>query len=378
MVGEVVRGVFYIVCRRFISMVCYRIRWKDLVVVECEGKRVSKSRVKFPEAMKIVELFRKHGNLGLIRDGNFLFGGLCVDAQADVGAKRGRTTGKRIRVLPNGVELNKGFSLFASKLTIHDEKSRGHWDVIFENASGSFSYLYSLDKMQMSREKKFGLVDRFEKCLPRLRRNLLKEISRDKEKGVRDKGDLVLAMLVLLKTRMRVGGEIYYKRSRHKGLTTLKKKDIRIVGNVVSFDFVGKDGVPQELKERFDERVVGELRRVLRKRKRNDFVFLASARHDSGKPKGKGRILKDTDFEAGFERFCGERFYPHIVRSHFATREVEKFLERNQEGARKFCLGIASKLGHKRLVKGKWKDSYEVTLHHYVRPDLVGKLGKLV
>lgn len=179
---------------------------------------------------------------------------------------------------------------------------------------------------------------------------------------------IALPMLVLLATRMRVGGEIYYRRSRHKGLTTLKKKDLEIVGNVVSFDFVGKDGVPQNIEVRFNEKVRLELTKVLKGKAENDFVFLSD----------RGGVLKDTDFEAGFERFCGERFYPHIVRSHFATREIEKFLERDRDNARKFCLSIASKLGHKRLVKGKWEDSYEVTLHHYVRPDLVERLGKLV
>jgi len=305
--------------------------------------------VRFPKALKVVELFRKHGNLALIRDGKFLVGGFDGE----------KAVGERIDVLPNGVKLNKGFPLFGRSLTIHDERSRGHWDVIFENPSGSFSYVYSLEKMRMSREKKYKLVDDFERCLPRLRRGLT---------GALGESDLILAMLVLLKTKMRVGGEIYYKRSRHKGLTTLKKKDVRIVGDKVVFDFVGKDGVPQRLQERFSDKVLVELKRVLEKRRRNDFVFLNN----------EGRVFRDTDFETCFERFCGEKFYPHIVRSHFATREVERFLAKDRENARKFCLGIAAKLGHKKLIKGKWEDSYEVTLHHYVRGDLVEKIGAMI
>jgi len=43
---------------------------------------------------------------------------------------------------------------------------------------------------------------------------------------------------------------------------------------------------------------------------------------------------------------------------------------------KKFCLKLASELGHKKFSKksGIWENSYEVTLHHYVRPDLVEQL----
>ncbi|MBT6690370.1 hypothetical protein HN903_02795 [archaeon] len=328
-------------------MRCYRIRFSDLAVVDERGR---KSKVKFPEAMTVAQLFKKHGNLKMIRDGDFLMGGFC----------KGRSIGKRIGILPDGTKLNKAFPLFASKLAIHDEKSHGHWDVIFENPSGSLCYIYSLDKMKISKDKKFKLVDDFEKCLPRLRRNLMKALGTS---------ELVLAMLVLLKTKMRVGSEVYYKRSRHKGLTTLKKKDIQISGKKVRFSFIGKDGVPQVIEEIFGERVVSELKRVLGKRKMDDFVFLNS----------KGRPFGDVEFEAGFERFCGERFYPHIVRSHFATREVEKFLAKKNKGnVGVFCLGLAEKLGHKKIVKGEWENSSDVTLHYYVRPDLVERVRKLI
>lgn len=340
-------------------MGCYKIRASDLAVVECEGKRCRKSRFKFPEAVKVAELFRKHGKLDLISDEGFLFGEI----------RDGKIRGKKIDILPDGAKLSKGFSLFAKNLMIHDEKSHGHWDVIFENPSGKFSYLYSLDKIRLSKEKKFSLVDDFEKCLPRLRKNLMAALG---------ESDLILAMLVLLKTKMRVGSEIYYKRSRHKGLTTLKKKNLKIVGDKVRFDFVGKDGVPQVIEEKFDGKIVTELKNVLKKRKLDDFVFLSS-KDDPAGPNSAGKVYRDVHFEAAFERFCGERFYPHIVRSHFATREVERFLESGRKDVKGFCLELAGKLGHKKFSKksGEWENSYEVTLHHYVRPDLVERLKKL-
>lgn len=350
-------------------MVCYKVRWKDLAVVECDEKTCRKSKVKFPGVMEVVRLFKKHNNLDLIRDGDFLKGGFLD----------GRAAGKRIDVLPDGTKLNKGFPLFARGLKVHDEKTHGHWDVIFQNASGSFTYVYSLEKVKNSKDKKFELVEEFEKCLPKLRRNLMRALGTplDSLGHQTGQGDLVLAMLILLETRLRVGSEVYYKRSRHKGLTTLKKKNFSVCGNNICIDFVGKDGVPQKMDVKIKGRVLSELNRVLNMRQNNDFVFLNS----------RGRVFRDSDFEAGFERFCGVRFYPHIVRSHFATREVEAFLRKADGGkglaageARAFCLKLADELGHKKFSKrqGEWEDSFEVTLHYYVRPDLAERLqGRL-
>jgi hypothetical protein len=55
-------------------------------------------------------------------------------------------------------------------------------------------------------------------------------------------------------------------------------------------------------------------------------------------------------------------------------------LSKKKGDAKKFCLGLAGKLGHKKFSKkdGVWEDSYEVTLHHYVRPDLVERIKKLI
>jgi len=328
----------------------YRIRASDLAVVEISGNSCKNSSVKFEDALGAVKLFKKHGTLKLIRDGKFLKGGF----------RGGKVTGERIDVLPDGTKLGKAFPLFAPRLRVHDEKSCSHWDVIFENLNGSFTYIYSISKMKTSRAKKYRRVGEFGKYLGKLQRNLMKALGDD---------NMALPMLILLKTRMRVGSEIYYKKNKHKGLTTLKKKDLKIVGKSVKFDFVGKDGVPQDIVVSFSEKVVKELRKILRRRKMEDFVF-------SGKNDG---ILKDTDFEKAFERFCGERFYPHIVRSYFATREVEKFLKKGKGDARKFCLDLARKLGHKKFSKksGNWEENFEVTLHYYVRPDLVDKIKKL-
>jgi len=345
--------VFYFIFK--MGDVVYRMRVPGFSIYEICGDKCRKSCVDFSEARFVAELFRKHKNLGMIRDGknvSFLKGGFCG----------GKVVGERIRVLPDGRKLDKAYSLFAPKLTIHDEKSCSHWDVIFQNPNGKFAYLYDLEKVKMSSDEKYKKVEIFDKCLPKLRKNLMNALDRD---------FMVLPMLILLKTKMRVGNEIYYLKNGHKGLTTLKKGDIKIFGDNVMFDYIGKDGVPQKIVEKFSLNVIEKLKRILREKKLGDFVFADLSGHP----------LRDVQFEQTFSKYCGKKFYPHIVRSHFATKEVEKFLRKNhnvdKNEIRKFCLKLADALGHKKFSKksGDWEDSYVITLHHYVRPELVEKLG---
>ena len=336
--------------------VLYKIKASNFSVCKIDGKFCKECSVNFSEAISVAKLFKAHGNLKMIidtKDSKFLKGGIS----------NGKVFGARINVLPDGRKLDKAYSLFAPGLIVHDEKSNSHWDVIFRNPNGKFSYVYTLEKKKLSTKEKYRKVDEFEKCLPKLERNLI---------GAIDKDDIVLPMLILLKTKMRVGNEIYYKQNHHKGLTTLKKRDIKIIGNKVVFEYIAKDGVPMKINENFSEKVVKKLHEVLKLRKAGDFVFVDSRKHP----------LKDILFERAFEKYCGKKFYPHIIRSHYATKETEKFLEGkrkiSKDEIKKFYLKIAGKLGHKKFSKKRgWEDSYQVTLHYYIRPELIERIEKM-
>ena len=338
-------------------MVIYRIGSQDLKVYEVSQNSIKESKKEFPGSLLVINLFKAHNNLKELideKDSHFLKGELNDN----------QVRGARISVLPNGQKLDKAYSLFAPKLTIHDEKSSSHWDVIFQNPNGKMAYLYTLEKSNLSTAKKYEQVEEFEKLLPRLKRNLAKNLSKD---------PIVLPLEILLKTKMRVGNELYYKQNSHKGLTTLKKKDVKVSGNKVVFDYVGKSGVPQKITEIFPEVIVKELSKLLRKKKSDDFVFTKN-----NKP------IKDTEFEKAFKKYCGKKFYPHIIRSHYATEETIKFLEDNpsptKDEVKEFYTKIAEKLGHKKFSKKKneWQDSYQITMHHYINPKLVEKINSII
>lgn len=355
-----------------------KISWKK------KGKDSLKKE--FPEAFVVIELFKASNNFDFLIDKKnpkFLKGQVspeerCQGARRSAYAQRVReplrgpklkNAGARINILPDGRKLDGAYSLFAKNITIHDQKSNNHWDVIYKNPNGKFAYHYTLDKKKNSIRKKFNHVKEFEKIYPKLERNVLN--------ALQDKKDhMALPMFTLLKTYMRVGNEIYFKLNKHKGLTTLKKKNIKIntKNNSVNFKFYGKDGVPQNIIKKFPEIYIYRLKENLEGIKQDSFVF----RNKKGNP------LKEKDFKNAFKKYSGIEFYPHIVRSYIATEETEEFLSENKNPSKKevkeFLKSVAEELGHKKYSKKNkdWEDSYTVTLGHYIDPKDVEKIRKMV
>jgi hypothetical protein len=339
-----------------------RITTSDVLPYEKTENSWKKSSRSFPEAMLAIELFKANDKFDILIDQKtpkFLKGQLSPE---------GKPQGARINILPNGKELDKAFSLFSQNLTFHHEKSNTHWDVIYKNPGGTYSYLYTREKKSMFIDKKYRAVMEFAKCYPRLRRRV--------NKALKDENDhLAVPMFTLLKTYMRIGNEMYYKATHHKGLTTLKKSDISIDGNRVSFNYVAKDGVPTNVTAQFPRPYITRLQGMLEPIKESSFVFV---NRQTGNP------LSDIAFKDAFRRYCGKEFYPHIVRSHYATVRTQDFLAKHKsitkEEMRSLFFDLAEKLGHKRFAKKDrvWKESYNVTVNHYIKPQLVKQIKAAV
>jgi hypothetical protein len=338
-----------------------RIQAKDLKVYEKTKKSWKKSSKRFPELKKIIKLFKSHKNYKTLIDTKnpkFLKGQLSLE---------GKCQGARINILPDGRKLDKAYSLFAKNLTIHDQSSNEHWDVLLQNPGGTYAYIYTLDKKAKAKISKYKKVHQFEKEYPKLKKKVTS--------ALRNKNDnLALPMFTLLNTYMRIGNEIYYKTHKHKGLTTLKKQDIKIKGKEVTFNYLGKDGVPRLITKTFPQTYITRLTKHLKSLKKDSFVFTNS----------NGRPLKDQKFKEAFKNYCGKEFYPHIVRSYHATSRAQEFLKTHKTTNKKemvaFFSSVAEDLGHKKFSKkdNTWKDSYSVTINHYIEPILVEKIREIV
>ena len=334
---------------------------KNLKFYEKTKTGWKKSNKEMPNMLEIIKLFRVNNNFKELIDQKspqFIKGQISSE---------GKIQGARINILPNGEKLDKAYSLFAKNLTFHDESSHNHWDLIYQNPNGKYAYLYTQEKRKNAINNKYKKVEHFEKKYNLLNKNVLN--------ALKDKKDITaLPMYTLLKTYMRVGNEMYYKANGHKGLTTLKKSDISIESNNVSFNYIAKSGVPMSIAEQFPKDYITRLQEQIKAHKNSDFIFTNS----------NGRPLKDTDLMEAFKRYCGEQFYPHIVRSYYATEKAKEFLNNHKKATKQeikeLFISIAEKLGHKRFDKknNEWKDSYTVTVSHYIQPQIVERINSLI
>ena len=109
---------------------------KDLKVYKKTKNNWEKDNKEFPFAFEIIKLFKKNGRFSELIDKNnskFLKGQFY----------NGKIQGARINILPDGQIISGAYSLFSPHLTLHDQKSSYHWDVIYKNPNGKFAYLYT-------------------------------------------------------------------------------------------------------------------------------------------------------------------------------------------------------------------------------------------
>lgn len=332
----------------------------NLKTYEFSNKAWKPTKKEFPNLMKVVSLFKSHNKFNELIDKknpHFLKGQLY----------KNKVQGARINILPNGEKLDKAYSIFAKDLTIHDQSSHDHWDVIYQNPNGKYAYLYTQEKKKRATKQKYKKVELFEQLYNKLQKSVINNLGNKKD-------NYALPIYTLLKTYMRVGNEIHFKQTGHKGLTTLKKQDVTIENNKVHFDYIAKSGVPMRIIEEFPLDYIKRLKEKIKPLKKDDFIFT----NENNKP------LRDTDFMKAFENYTGHSFYPHIVRSFYATKKAKDFIKLHKNATKQevnqLFMEIAEKLGHKRFDKknNEWKNSYTVTIHHYIQPELVEKIQKLV
>jgi DNA topoisomerase I len=135
--------------------------------------------------------------------------------------------------------------------------SRGHIQATGRDARGRKQYRYHPLWRQVRDESKYERTIAFGEGLPRLRRQVERDLAR---RGL-DRTKVVAAVVRLLDTTLlRVGNEAYARQNRTYGLTTLRDQHGRIRGSHVRFSFRGKSGKRHEVSLR-DPRLARIVRR---------------------------------------------------------------------------------------------------------------------
>lgn len=124
-------------------------------------------------------------------------------------------------------------------------KANGHILATGYDIAGRKQYKYHTKWSEKRNECKHNRMAEFAESLPIIRKQIEEDL---KKEGFSKDKVIALAICVMDKTHIRVGNETYTKLYGSYGLTTLKNKHIKIMGNKMTISFIGKKGIFREVK----------------------------------------------------------------------------------------------------------------------------------
>ena len=157
---------------------------------------------------------------------------------------------------------------------IHDKDSMwlASW-MDFLTQKRKYVWLADTAGLKQDRDK-----EKYEKAV-----NLAKEIEKIKDRIIKDMKNkdpkisrIATACYLIYRTAMRVGDEKDPDEADTVGATTLRKEHIKISGNTIEFDFLGKDSVRWQetvIAEGHDKQFQENLKKLVEKKKPKDEIF---------------------------------------------------------------------------------------------------------
>lgn len=121
----------------------------------------------------------------------------------------------------------------------------GHIQATGRDAKNRKQYRYHPDWRSVRDDVKYGRMLKFSQALPVIRSKIDAALSLP---GLPREKVLAAIVWLLEMTRMRVGNKEYARTNDSFGMTTLRKKHVRIDGTQIQFEFRGKSGVQHSIK----------------------------------------------------------------------------------------------------------------------------------
>src|SRR6266478_9657681 len=134
-------------------------------------------------------------------------------------------------------------------------RAGGALQVVGKDAAGRWQYLYHDNHTRRQGTKKFQRIIAFAEALPKMRATVASHL---RQPDLRRERVMASIMRILSTCFIRPGSEVYASENGSYGLATLRRKHVKVKGDVVEFDFPGKSGVRQtrEIRDRQVARVV--------------------------------------------------------------------------------------------------------------------------
>jgi DNA topoisomerase-1 len=158
------------------------------------------------------------------------------------------------------------------------------------DTKGRAQYVYNPTFKESQSDKKFEKMKEFGKAYPAMMRRIQRDIY-----TVGDSKETQIAIVLRLVTEccFRIGNEKYERDNKSYGITTLEKHHIKVQGDNVTIDFVGKKGVRNKCTIRQKK-----LSRIMKTKKRNArkgdklFTYRKNDKFYDVKPYDVNRYLK--------------------------------------------------------------------------------------
>jgi DNA topoisomerase-1 len=197
------------------------------------------------------------------------------------------------------------------------ESDQGHILVTGLDEKGRKQYMYHPRWRQLRELINFYRLMNFGTHLPKIRRNVDEHLARpdiDREQ--------LLALMVwfLDHSYIRIGNESYYEANESIGLTTLRKKNVRVDGDTVTLDFRGKSG-KDHLIELKDKTVAELITRLMKQPGEKLFQTRAIA------------LLDPSDCNEYLQTLTEEQISAKDFRTWGGTLSAFTYLKKNRESA---------------------------------------------
>lgn len=118
--------------------------------------------------------------------------------------------------------------------------SEGHLQATGIDSRGRKQYLYHAEWTRQSQQGKFDRMIGFAKALPELRKRIEHDL---RKSGWPREKVISLVITILDQTALRIGNKMYEQENGTFGVTTLKRKHMKVNGNAISFQFKAKGGI---------------------------------------------------------------------------------------------------------------------------------------
>ncbi|UPG71160.1 DNA topoisomerase IB [Roseomonas gilardii subsp. gilardii] len=237
-------------------------------------------------------------------------------------------------------------------------QANGHLQATGRDERGRKQYRYHPGWREARDAAKYGHMLEFAACLPEIRKRVAADMARP---GLPREKVLATVVRLLEETLIRVGNEDYAEQNGSYGLTTLRRRHVRLGGDEIRFDFKGKSGKRWQLGLR-DRRIAKVIRACQDLPGQELFAYRDEA--------GEAHAIRSEDVNDYLRAITGRditakdfRTWAGTVMAALALREFERF-DSQAAGRRNISAAIgqvARRLGNTPAVCRKC----------YIHPDLL-------